>query len=144
MFAVMVDGGRQYRVEKGNRLMLDYREAAKPGDAIQFEQVLLAGTKAGSEIGYPLIAGASVQGEVVQHHLGKKLEIGHFKRRKKVRRHTGHRQKYTAVTITAINVPGMVDDEAAAAATLPEAVPASQETASTPISTESPESTTGA
>lgn len=110
MFAVIVDGGRQYRVEKGNRLRLDYRETSNPGDSIRFEQVLLAGTQAASKIGRPAIDGAVVEASVVKHQIGVKLEIGKFKRRKKVRRHTGHRQKYTTVEITSIVVPGMVDD----------------------------------
>jgi large subunit ribosomal protein L21 len=115
MFAVIVDGGRQYRVEPGNELRLDYREAANPGDAIRFETVLLAGTTSANQIGRPQISGALVEGEVVKQQLGKKIEIGKFKRRKKYRRHTGHRQKYTTIKITSISIPGLVDEPAAEA-----------------------------
>jgi len=110
MFAVFVDGGRQYRVQRGNRLRVDYREAAQPGEKIRFEEVLLAGSQAGSAIGRPLLEGAVVEAEVVDHEKGPKLEIGKYRRRKNSRRHTGHRQKYTAVMITGITAPGVEDD----------------------------------
>lgn len=119
MFAVIVDGGRQYRVEQGTEFLVDYREASKPGDALRFETILLAGSKAGSTIGRPVIEGAVVEAEVLAHKKGPKLEIGKFRRRKNSRRHTGHRQNYTAIKITALNIPGMVEDAAPAPAETP-------------------------
>ena len=110
MFAVIAEGGRQYRVQRGLELRVDYREGANPGDAVTFDQVLLAGNNAGTNIGRPLIEGAIVEAEVVDQAQGKKIDIAKFKRRKNMRRHTGHRQKYTDIRIKAINVPGMVDD----------------------------------
>ena len=110
MFAVIAEGGRQYRVQRGLELRVDYREGANPGDAVTFDQVLLAGNNAGTNIGRPLIEGAIVEAEVVDHAKGKKIDIAKFKRRKNMRRHTGHRQKYTDIRIKAINVPGMIDD----------------------------------
>jgi large subunit ribosomal protein L21 len=117
MFAVIVDGGRQYRVEKGTEFLVDYREAANPGDALRFEQVLLAGTKGSSTIGKPLVDGAVVEAEVVAHKKGPKLDIGKFTRRKNSRRHRGHRQNYTAIRITALNIPGLAEEAAPAAET---------------------------
>ena len=110
MFAVFCDGGRQYKVNRGDRLVLDSREKLAVGDIIKFEEVLLAGSKASSKIGAPSIAGAAVEAQVLGHRKGDKLEIQKFKRRKKMRRHTGHRQKYTAIQITALNVPGLADE----------------------------------
>lgn len=124
MFAVFADGGRQYRVQKGNQLRVDYREAAKPGETIRFEEVLLAGAGGASSIGRPLISGGVVVAEVIDHEKGEKLEIGKHRRRKNSRRHTGHRQKYTAVRITAIDVPGIVDDTPVAEAAPPAEVTA--------------------
>ena len=107
MFAVIEDGSHQYRVQAGDTLSVDLRDSAKPGDAIRFDRVLLASAEVGSTIGKPLIEGAVVDAEVVEHYKDKKLEIGKFRRRKNYRRHTGHRQKYTLVKITSITVPGL-------------------------------------
>jgi large subunit ribosomal protein L21 len=107
MFAVFCDGGRQYKVQRGDRLVIDYRETLNAGDSLKFPEVLLAGSKAGSKIGVPAIDGAVVEATVIGHRKGHKLEIQKFKKRKKIRRHTGHRQKYTAIQISSLSVPGL-------------------------------------
>lgn len=109
MFAVFCDGGRQYKVQRGDRLVIDYRETLNPGDSLKFGEVLLAGSKSSSKIGAPAIDGAVVEAQVLGHRKGDKLEIQKFKRRKKIRRHTGHRQKYTAIQIVGLNVPGVAE-----------------------------------
>lgn len=114
MFAIFEDGSHQYRVQAGDRLEVDYREAAKTGDALSFDRVLAAGNDSTGQIGRPLIAGATVQAEVVDDKFkGQKLEIGKFRRRKGHIRHNGHTQKYTQIRITAINVPGLASSEPA-------------------------------
>jgi large subunit ribosomal protein L21 len=114
MFAIFEDGSHQYRVQSGDRLEVDFRETAKPGDALSFDKVLAAGNDSAAQIGRPLIAGASVQAEVVDPNFkGRKLEVGKFRRRKGHIRHNGHTQKYTQIRITAINVPGLAASEAA-------------------------------
>lgn len=119
MFAVIADGGRQYRVQPGDVLSVDYRDTVKNGETITFSDVLLANGGASSAIGRPTISGASVTAEVlVDLEKGIKLDIRKFRRRKNYRRKTGHRQKYTRVKITGINVPGLkVVEQPAAAAT---------------------------
>jgi len=115
MFAIFEDGSHQYRVKAGDKLEVDYRDAVKVGDSLNFERVLAAGTDTAGTIGRPLIEGASVQAEVLDGTDGKKdgmtkapkLEVGKFKRRKGHIRHNGHSQKYTQIRITAINVPGL-------------------------------------
>jgi large subunit ribosomal protein L21 len=108
MFAIIADGGRQYRVSQGDRLSVDFRDAAKDGDVITFETVLLANGGASSVIGQPAIKGATVTGKVLYaEDKGPKLEVQKLRRRKNSRRHTGHRQKYTTVVIEGINVPGL-------------------------------------
>ena len=103
MFVVISDGSRQYRVQEGDTVLVDYREGVEEGNALKFEQVLLANAGGPSSIGTPAISGALVEGKVVNPEVkGIKLEIGKFRRRKNSRRHTGHRQKYTSVQITAI------------------------------------------
>lgn len=108
MFAIIEDGGRQYRVEEGAQLTLDLREAAEVGQSLSFDRVLLANGGADSLIGAPIIDGATVTGEIVDPlHKGPKLEVQKFRKRKNSRRHTGHRQKHTIVKITKIDVPGL-------------------------------------
>ena len=108
MFAIIADGGRQYRVSQGDRLSVDFRDDAKVDDSITFETVLLANGGGASQVGQPLISGASVTAKVIYaEDKGPKLEVQKFRRRKNSRRHTGHRQKYTTVVIEDINVPGL-------------------------------------
>ena len=78
-------------------------DAAK-GQPITFDTVLLVGDEGDVKIGKPTVEGASVKGEVMGDARGKKLVIFRFKRRKGIRRKTGHRQRYTRVKITEINV----------------------------------------
>ena len=107
MFAVIEDGSRQYRVQTGDRLSIDFRASAEAGQTITFDRVLLASSGDRSLIGQPVIAGATVHAEVLlPEEKGPKLEIQKIRRRKNSRRHTGHRQKYTQVKVTDINVAG--------------------------------------
>jgi large subunit ribosomal protein L21 len=117
MFAVFSDGNRQYRVQAGDTLVVDYRADAELGQSLTFDQVLLANGGASSLIGQPTIAGAKVTGEVVNELFkGPKLEIQKLRRRHASKRHTGHRQKHTQVKITGIDVPGLQIVESAPAA----------------------------
>ena len=114
MFAVIESGSHQYQVEQGDVLNIDFQDGAEAGQTITFDRVLLANAGGASSIGKPVIEGASVQAEVVSPlEKGPKLEIQKIRRRKNSRRHTGHRQKYTAVKITTIDVPGLEVKESA-------------------------------
>jgi len=127
MFAIFEDGSRQYRAIPGRRISIDYRSGSEEGGTITFDKVLIANGGGSSVIGQPLIDGATVEAEIVRpEEKGEKLEIQKLRRRKNSRRHTGHRQKYTLITISSINVPGLEvvesdDDSAAASAQEPEA-----------------------
>jgi large subunit ribosomal protein L21 len=106
MFAIFEDGSHQYRVRTGDTIKIDFRDSARPGDALLFDRVLAAATETHSAIGRPVVSGASVRAEVVEEEVrGPKLEIGKFRRRKLHIRHNGHVQRYTAVRITGITVP---------------------------------------
>lgn len=108
MFAIFQDGSRQYRVEPGTKLLVDYRDGAEPGSTITFDQVLLANGGGASRVGAPLLDGAKVTAEVLRPELkGDKIDIGKFKKRKNSRRHVGHRQKHTLVRVSGIDVPGL-------------------------------------
>jgi large subunit ribosomal protein L21 len=104
MYAVFEDGSRQYIVEEGDVLRVDYRDTEE-GDEIEFNRVLLYANEEDRRIGQPVIEGARVLAEVVSHP-SVKLYIQHFRRRKNYRRLRGHRQPYTNIAITAILLPG--------------------------------------
>ena len=102
MYAIISDSGRQYRVEEGQELEVDYREAAA-GDEIKFERVLAVGSGSDTKIGKPEVAGATVTAKVVGVTQGPKLVVQKLRRRKNSRRKTGHRQMYTTVQIEKIS-----------------------------------------
>jgi large subunit ribosomal protein L21 len=102
MYAIICDGGRQYKVTEGLLLDIDYRETVESGDAIEFDRVLAIGGDAGLKLGQPTVHGAKVQAEVVGLEQAKKVFIQKFSRRKNFDVRTGHRQKYTRVMIKAI------------------------------------------
>jgi len=107
MFAIIEDGGRQYRVQAGDKVHIDYRAELRDGDSLRFERILAAGTEATATIGQPLITGAVVEATVVDDEVrARKLEIGKFRRRKGHIRHNGHIQRHTLVRVMAIEVPG--------------------------------------
>ena len=98
MFAVMKTGGKQYRVQSGDVLRVE-KLAAAAGDKVQFNEILMVGTK----VGAPLVEGAGVQADVIDQIKGDKV-INFVKRRRKhsSKRTKGHRQKLTLVRITDI------------------------------------------
>src|SRR5262245_24357099 len=104
MYAVFVDGSRQYRVSEGELVKLDYREN-EVGSRLELNRVLLYQNGDDTRIGQPVIEGARVLGEVVDHP-STKLYIQKFRRRKNYRRRTGHRQWYTLVRVKNILLAG--------------------------------------
>jgi large subunit ribosomal protein L21 len=101
MYAVIVTGGHQYRVEQGAVLRVEKLEA-EPDAAITFDQVLLVGEGEGVTVGSPTVAGASVTAKVRAHGRADKVRIVKFRRRKHFRKQMGHRQHYTEIEITGI------------------------------------------
>ena len=101
MYAIIADSGRQYRVEEGQEVVIDYRDAEQ-GSEIQFDRVLAISDDSGIRIGKPVVDGAVVTAEVVGAMQGEKLYIQKFRRRKNARRRTGHRQIHTTVRISKI------------------------------------------
>ncbi|MDI3325229.1 50S ribosomal protein L21 [Pontibacterium granulatum] len=102
MYAVIVSGGKQYRVQEGQTLKLE-KLAAEQGANVEFDRVLLVGNGDDIKVGAPVVEGAKVTAEVVEHGRGKKVQILKFKRRKHHMKRQGHRQWYTEVKITGIN-----------------------------------------
>jgi large subunit ribosomal protein L21 len=104
MYAVFVDGSRQYKVSEGDVVKVDYREA-EAGAAVEFAHVVLFSNGDDLRIGQPVVEGLRILGDVVDHP-SIKVTIQHFRRRKNYRRFKGHRQWYTAVRVKHILLPG--------------------------------------
>lgn len=102
MFAIIQDGGKQYRVEEGQRVYLDLRDA-QPGDQIELTEVLSIESDDDFKVGQPRLAGAKVVAEVLGEVKGPKLIFHRFRRRQGSRSRRGHRQHYTEVKIQSIH-----------------------------------------
>ncbi|MDO4251257.1 MAG: 50S ribosomal protein L21 [Moraxella sp.] len=102
MYAVIKSGGKQHRVSVGERLKVELIKAEK-GETLKLEDVLLVAKDGTVTIGQPVVAGASVEAEVVEHGRGKKVRIVKHRRRKHYHKEQGHRQWYTELLIKAIN-----------------------------------------
>src|SRR5437763_4439310 len=104
MYAVFVDGSRQYRVSEGDLVKVDFRDKNK-GERVEFPRVLLHKSGDALQIGQPALDGARVVGEVVDHPTVKHY-VQHFRRRKNYRRLRGHRQPFTLVRVQHILLAG--------------------------------------
>jgi large subunit ribosomal protein L21 len=103
MYAIISEGGRQFKVEEGQEFDIDYRDVAA-GEQVTFDRVLAYRNDAEFKVGQPILEGASVTAEVLSVAQGPKLVVQKYRRRKNYRRKTGHRQLYTRVKINKINV----------------------------------------
>ena len=101
MHAVIRTGGKQYRVAAQDVIRIE-KIAGEEGDAVLFDQVLAVG----SELGAPLVSGASVAGRVLAQARAEKIIVFKKKRRKTYRRRQGHRQAQTVVRIEEILTGG--------------------------------------
>ena len=103
MYAIIAADGKQYRVEEGQELEIDFRQEEPKGSKITFDRVLALSADDGLKLGKPTIEGASVTAEVIGSQFGDKLIVQKIRRRKNSRRKTGHRQVFTKVRIDSIS-----------------------------------------
>jgi large subunit ribosomal protein L21 len=101
VYAIIRDRGMQYRVEPGQTLDIDLLEV-EPGATIELAEVMLLGGEGDARVGAPLVDGARVLAEVVGEVKGEKIVVFRYKPKKRYRRRTGHRQRYTRIKITEI------------------------------------------
>ncbi|MDO4902975.1 MAG: 50S ribosomal protein L21 [Limosilactobacillus sp.] len=101
MYAIIITGGKQYKVEEGKSIFVEKLDAAQ-GDKVTFDKVVFVGGD-DTKIGTPFVDGAAVEGTVEKQ--GKEKKVVTFKYKPKKHTHTkqGHRQPYTKVTIDKIN-----------------------------------------
>ena len=100
--AIIVTGGKQYRVAEGDVIYVE-KLPAEAGEAVTFDQVLAVIDGDASSFGTPAISGATVTAKVEKNGKGRKLRVYKMKPKKGYRRTQGHRQPYTKLTIESIN-----------------------------------------
>ena len=100
--AIIVTGGKQYRVAEGDVIFVEKLEAAA-GESVKFDKVLAVVDGETATFGAPVIEGASVTANVVKSGKSAKIRVYKMKPKKGYRRTQGHRQPYTKVQIEAIN-----------------------------------------
>lgn len=105
MYAIVETSGRQFRVTEGDRILVD-RVAAKVGDTVQLDSVLMVGGEDAPTIGAPFITGAAVEATVVAHRAGDKVIVFKYRPKKRERRKLGHRRQLSEIRIGAIHQPG--------------------------------------
>ena len=101
MYAVILSGGKQYRVTEGDVIRLECLPT-EVGQTVDFEQVLMVANGDNVQVGTPYLSNAKVSAEVLAFGRGDKVEILKFKRRKHHMKRMGHRQDYVEVKITEI------------------------------------------
>ena len=101
MYAIIVTGGKQYKVSEGDVVFIEKLDAQE-GDTVKFDQVLAIGGE-NTVIGTPVVEGASVEAKVVAQGKAKKVIVFKYKPKKGEKTKQGHRQPYTKVQIEKIN-----------------------------------------
>ena len=103
MTAIILTGGKQYKVAEGDTLFIE-KLPVEAGEAVTFDKVLAVIDGDKITVGTPVVEGAKVDGSVVKNGKGKKIIVFKYKPKKGYRRKQGHRQPYTKVTINNIVV----------------------------------------
>jgi large subunit ribosomal protein L21 len=102
VYAIIRDRGMQYRVQQGEILSIDLLDGVEPGSQIEIGEVLLIGGGDSIKVGSPLVSGAKVRAEVLGMKKGEKIVVFRYRNKKRYRRRTGHRQRYTQIKISEI------------------------------------------
>ncbi len=102
MHAIIVTGGKQYKVSEGDTLFIE-KLPNEAGDTVTFNEVLAILDGDNATIGAPTVKGATVEASVVKNGKGKKIRIFKYNPKKGYRKRQGHRQPYTKVEIKKIS-----------------------------------------
>jgi len=113
MYAVILTGGKQYRVKEGDLLSVEKLDAGQ-GETVHFDRVLLIEDGENILVGTPVLEDAIVRAEVIEQYKDEKVLVFKKKRRKQFRRTRGHRQQ-----LTKVRVAGIFPDKSAAPAVEP-------------------------
>ena len=102
MYAVILTGGKQLKVEEGNVIRIE-KLTAEAGDTVTFDQVAAVGDDSGLTVGAPFVDGAKVTATVLKNGKGKKIRVFTYKPKCGQKRAIGHRQPFTKVRIESIS-----------------------------------------
>ena len=100
MYAIIVTGGKQYKVEQGDEIVVEKLDA-EVGDTVTFDVLMIADGDAVT-VGKPYVEGTVAKAEVVEHGKGRKVIVFKYKPKKNIRKKQGHRQPYTKVKVLSI------------------------------------------
>lgn len=103
MYAVIISGGKQYRVSEGDVVRIEKLDAEVDAP-VEFRDVLLIKTDEKNYVGSPLVEGASVEGVIRAQKKADTILVFKYKKKKQYRRTRGHRQRYSEVRIEKINI----------------------------------------
>ncbi len=116
MYAVVKTGGKQYKVAKDDKIVVDRLEA-EAGSALVLDEVLMVANGDQVNVGSPTVKDAVVGATILRHTRGDKIMVFRRKRRKNFRRIRGHRQDLTLIQITDIAPDGKLKPAAKKAET---------------------------
>jgi large subunit ribosomal protein L21 len=102
VYAIFEDGGKQYKVSAGDKVLIELKELSEGQAEITFDKVLMLGEGADARIGTPWVEGATVTAKVLEQLKTPKVEGVKFRRRKGYNKHWGHRQNMLRIEIAAI------------------------------------------
>ena len=102
MYAVLVTGGKQYRVQEGDVIYVEKLDA-EVESTIELDNILVLSNEDGLVVGKPVVEGAKVVAKVLAQGKAKKIIVFKFKRKKDYRKKQGHRQPFTKLQIEKIN-----------------------------------------
>jgi len=102
MYAVILTGGKQLKVEEGNVIRVEKLDV-EAGTTYTFDQIAAIGDESGLTIGTPTVAGATVTAKVLENGKGKKVRVFTYKPKCGQKKAKGHRQPYTQLKIESIS-----------------------------------------
>ncbi|HYM50987.1 MAG TPA: 50S ribosomal protein L21 [Candidatus Limnocylindrales bacterium] len=105
MFAIIAASGKQFRVQEGDRIVVD-QIRREVGETVRLDSVLLVSGEAQPLVGTPFVSGATVDATVLGHRVGDKVVVFKYKAKSRYRRKYGHRATLTELKIATIHRPG--------------------------------------
>ena len=101
MYAVILTGGKQFKVEEGSNILVE-KLAAEPGEEVVLDKVLMIGNGEKAEIGRPVVEGASVVAKVIRQTRAPKIVVFKKRSKKGYKKTQGHRQYLTEIQVKEI------------------------------------------